>query len=1120
VGEIETAYPLIHNKVTSPHYVTPTLRRARLIDWLNERSNCRALVIAAEAGYGKTTLLWQWEQEVDFDCYWYKLDRSDRDWSLHISYLIEAIARRHPGFGHRAHSMLRQIGGPGSGRPGVAAFLLSEMHERLTEPCTFIIDDWQAVASQTEVRGLWNQILRDAPPTCRFIFLSRARPQLQFARFRTHGGYGELRTDALRFTEPEIAALFRDIYSDPLDPAELLELDRRTEGWAASLQLVEVSLRDKVGAARRTFIESISASSDSDLFAFLAEEVLDQQPEETRNFLLCTSILQQITPDLAERLTGVVDGSQMLSDLEQRGLFTNRLGDDEERYRFHGLFREFLERRLAIERTTSEVIGLHIHAASYYETTLQWPLAIHHYLRAGLQRQAARLLARYGEDVVAEGRLGLIDEWLAQLPKKTIRDNARLSLLHGEALGTIRGEWEPALSAIERGRAFFLRKGDRRMVALADLKASTHYNYRGEAARSAEAAARGLSVVGEENFETRLRLRGNLTITTTWLESLEQTERECRELVLEADSKGLTHFAAIGRHNLGLVQQYMGRLTESLANFEEADRFWRMVPSSPFGDNGDFVVSILAVGDLARAELVASEAEGRTRNWPRPHAEAICASAAVLVQRGEFDEAIAALRPLFARREMLGGLAEAALIQLIGALYLVRGAKPEMEWALELLNGGDGDPRLSAQAAVANALAAHAMDRCTGQCRAAMEELNAWEARGARFVAACGMVQVTPLLMEHPRSNASQAVAAISRAESFGSLAYLRWWLRRFSGIASRVSKEEGGLARILRIAESDFAFWAPTLVDLLKDGNAPLRQNVLALIRERGDGGTADQLVGAKGTDIAEVRQHLLRRSADRLFIRTFGPMTIHRNSWDGPEVRVDKRRLRQLLGLLVANKQRTLTREMALDVLWPDHDPAAGTNNLNQAVFQLRRYLGGEARDPDRPQYVLSSPDALALDADLTVTDLDEVRRLSSVLAGATTAVERQAAAAEILSLVRGEFLADLRYEDWTTSFQTSVAAEVRSPLLLIATGRQGDVAPHLSLQAAELLTEFDPYDEPAQVAMARKLYEMGRRSAARKLITEFAASIYEEMEVSPSADVNQALVDLGARDVRAVH
>ena len=109
MSDITYAYPLILNKVASPQYATPTLRRARLIDWLNGASRCRATVIAADAGYGKTTLLWQWEREVGFPCYWYKLDRNDRDWTFHISYLIESISKRHPGFGHRAHSMLQQL---------------------------------------------------------------------------------------------------------------------------------------------------------------------------------------------------------------------------------------------------------------------------------------------------------------------------------------------------------------------------------------------------------------------------------------------------------------------------------------------------------------------------------------------------------------------------------------------------------------------------------------------------------------------------------------------------------------------------------------------------------------------------------------------------------------------------------------------------------------------------------------------------------------------------------------------------------------------------------------------------------------------------------------------------
>ena len=349
----------------------------------------------------------------------------------------------------------------------------------------------------------------------------------------------------------------------------MVELERRTEGWAASLQLVEVSLRErKTPEARREFIQSITATTDSDLFEFLAEEVLDQQPDQTRNFLLCTSILQRINPDLAERLTGVHDGARHLADLEQLGLFTYRLGPDDARYRYHGLFREFLERRLIMERPDTEVIGLHIHAASYFETHEEWPQAIHHYLRAGLQPQAARLIAKYGEDVVSEGRLGLVDEWLQQLPAKTIHDNARLSLLHGEALG-MRGEFEGSLAALARARSFFARKGDRRMEALACLKQSSVYHNQGDVGNSAQMAQEGLQLVPDDARALKLRLDGNVAITSTWLnEGLAAVARVCMRIAAEATTAGWDHFAAIAFHNLGVAYRHMGRLRESLTNLE------------------------------------------------------------------------------------------------------------------------------------------------------------------------------------------------------------------------------------------------------------------------------------------------------------------------------------------------------------------------------------------------------------------------------------------------------------------------------------------------------------------------------------------------------------------------
>jgi ATP/maltotriose-dependent transcriptional regulator MalT/DNA-binding SARP family transcriptional activator len=1107
MSDIQYVYPLIHNKVTPPHYVTPTLRRPRLLAWLSENANCRAIVVAADAGYGKTTLIWQWEREVDFPIYWYKLDRNDRDWSLHISYLIEAISQRHSGFGHRAHSMLQQLGGPGSSRPGVAAYLLAEMYERLTEPCTFIIDDWQAVSSVTEVRGLWNQILRDAPPTCRFIFLSRARPQLQFARFKTHGGYAGIQTDALRFTDREIDDLFRDIYNDPLDATELVELERRTEGWAASLQLVEVSLRErKTPDERRAFINSITATTDSDLFAFLAEEVLDQQTEQVRNFLLSTSILQQINAELAERLAGVHDGAGILSDLEQRGLFTNRLDAAEARYRYHGLFRDFLERRLISERSDGEVTGLHIHAASYFETHEQWPQAIHHYLKAGLTPQAARLIARYGEDVVSEGRLGLVDEWLQQLPAKAIRDNARLSLLYGEACG-IRGDWDNALVALSRARSFFAKKGDPRMEALACLKTSTVMSNMGQVEGAAEQAVLGLKLAPPDAFATRLRLNGNLAITSTWMSgSLHAVAHECRRIAVEAKARGLEHFAAIALHNHGMLLRQIGDLDGSIQSLEQATRFWSDLPASPFADNAELVQSLLYRDDTIRAELLANAGVASTRPWARPQAEAQYGRAAVLSHQGRFQESAEVLRHVLADPAALGATAEIGSALLIESLYLGAADTLEIRDALANLTAGPSDPRQAPITAPARAIATHVSTECRGQCLDEVQVLEEWDRRGASLLTTIGLVKLGSLALEHEGKRSRQiSRMAIARTRAAGVHRYLRCWLRRYVSHSAWIAQQTGGVDAMVSWAEADPDGWRGTLAALLDSLTGESRGAVVAFLASHGTVETIAGLRLIQGPDISDLRRALIRKHAPSLYIRSLGAIVVHHGSWLGETTGIEKRRMRALLALLVANYRSTLTREMALDILWPESDPSSAVNSLNQAVFQLRRVLEPSFRDGESPQYVLSTVDALQLNPAHTVTDLDQFRRIALELRHGTDGEAERITS--LVDMVRGEFLAELRYEDWAIRLRTSVHAEIRSVLLPIAMGRENASA-DTAVRAACALLELDPYDEEAQLAMARQLDASGRRAAARTAVLRFAKRLKDDLDEGPSTELAAVL------------
>jgi ATP/maltotriose-dependent transcriptional regulator MalT/DNA-binding SARP family transcriptional activator len=1109
LSERKYAYPLILNKVASPRYATPTLRRARLIDWLNEAAAGRATVIAADAGYGKTTLLWQWEREVDFPCYWYKLDRNDRDWTLHISYLAESIAKRHPGFGRRTHSMLEQMGGPGSSRPGVTAYLLAEMHKRLTEPCTFIIDDWHYVNAVTEVRGLWNQILRDAPSTCRFVFASRVKPTLQFARFKTHGGYAQLRTDALRFTEPEIDDLFRDIYNDPLEPGQVAELERRTEGWAASLQLVEVTLRERLGPQeRQEFIQSITATKDSDLFDFLAEEVLDQQPEDTRNFLLATSILQQITPEVAERLTGSHDGQRELIALEQRGLFTNRL--DEVRYRYHNLFREFLERRLVTERSEAEVIGLHIHAASYFETTEQWPEAIHHYLRAGLHRQAARLIAKFGEDVVSEGRLGLVDEWLQQLPEETIKQNARLSLLFGEASG-IRGDWDRAINALERARGYFSRKGDRRLEALACLKLSTVFSNLGDPDSASSIAETGLAMAPPDAAATRLRLAGNLAITRTWMtEDLGAVARECQRIGGEATALGLEHFAAIAHHNAGAMLSRMGRLKDARAELRQAAMFWADPPLSPFADNHELVEVLVALGELEEAKSVASEAVRRTVPWPRPHGDALTGLAVALMADGQFDAAASALIEARSHATFLGGIRPIANSLMIEALFL-GGRSHEIPLYAADLTQHPPDPRHAPDSVAGAAIALHTRGDCDGDCQRFRADLDRAEQQGAAFAALVGRVKLGALAVEHRnRRYHGWAWRVADEAVREGLAPSMRWWLRRLAGTAAHHGASARTAHVVAALASTDPDGWRDALVQsITRAGDSrPILLKTLSHVANRD---TLNRLEGIGGEDVAALRRHLRFIQSPRLFIRTLGGLELHRSGWAGPVVPMEKKRVRMLLAVLAAHHRNHLSRDTAIDILWPEADPLSAVNSLNQTVYQLRRFIDPAYRAGESTEYVISSAEQVALNPSLAVTDLDEIRRLPERLAAAPWNT-RETMVRRAVELVRGEFLADLRYEDWASRQQLGVHSDVRDTLLPIAARADPSIGPSVAIHAAMALLRLDPFDEPATLALADALTSSGRAAAARRVVLDYVQRLQDDLELAPSHEFAVAAVKHG--------
>jgi DNA-binding SARP family transcriptional activator len=437
---------------------------------------------------------------------------------------------------------------------------------------------------------------------------------------------------------------------------------------------------------------------------------------------------------------------------------------------------------------------------------------------------------------------------------------------------------------------------------------------------------------------------------------------------------------------------------------------------------------------------------------------------------------------------------------LVECLYLGSGGADQLREIAQQLHGMRTDPRLACTTMVAKAMIAHRIGHCGGACRDAYAALAERRSHGAAYVAECGELPLAVLAIDHGIDEGLKAVRRAVMEARFPVPAHARWWLRRVAPHAVRTA-DDLGPDLLIRLLELDRDFWLPHAGSALSALSGPARRQLLDAIAASSGPDTTEVLRGVDGADVQELRRTLIQRHAPRVYIRSFGALAIHRGAWDCPASAIGRRRIRLLLGLLVANYESGLTRDQALDILWPDADPASAVNSLNQTVFQLRRLIEPNYREGESPQYVISNVDSVQLNEELVVTDLAAIRRLRAEAGKPSDSATRAKLAHELVDLVRGEFLADLKYEDWASQAQMSVHSEVRSALLPIARGEVVEEGDEWAFKAGCSLVALDPYDEDAHVAMIRHLSASGRRKQARTLASGFAERLRAELDEEPS-------------------
>jgi LuxR family maltose regulon positive regulatory protein len=420
-----SARPPVGEVLASTKLEVPALRaglvpRDWLVGTLIGNPDARLTLVSAPAGSGKTTLVTQWlasaAEERRFA--WLALDPEDGDPVRFWDCVVASLGRVRPGLGARAQAALRA---PRTSITMVVLPLLINELADLPEPIVLVLDDLHAIGDPAVHRSLAFLIDR-APATLHLAITTRTDPPLPLARLRARRQLVEVRGTDLRFSDEEARAMLEGL-GLALGSGEVAELQLRTEGWAAGLQLAGLSLRGRPAGAERMAAVRREAPQIAE---YLTEEVLGVQTPQTREFLLRTSVLDRMTGDLCDAVAQTSGSADRLDALDAANLFVVPLDPAREWYRYHHLFRDALRRRL--QRDEGDLAaGLHRRAADWYAAHGLPAEAIGHAF-AGDVALAADLVAGQWAEFFNRGELTTVSAWLARLPAEIVDADARLWL--------------------------------------------------------------------------------------------------------------------------------------------------------------------------------------------------------------------------------------------------------------------------------------------------------------------------------------------------------------------------------------------------------------------------------------------------------------------------------------------------------------------------------------------------------------------------------------------------------------------------------------------------------------------------------------------------------------------
>jgi len=588
-------------------------------------------IISAPAGFGKTTLVYEWVAGCGRPVAWLSLDEGDSDPSRFLIYFVSALqtlalpqehrdnvsggARITPSIGS---GLLSSLQSPQP--PPTESILIALLNEITTIPNNFILvlDDYHLTDSKAVDNAL-SFLLEHLPPQMHLVITTREDPNLPLAQLRARAKLTELRVADLRFTPTEAGEFLNKAMGLNLSVENISALEARTEGWIAGLQLAALSMQGHQDVSG--FIQSFDGDHRY-IVDYLVEEVLRRQPETVRSFLLQTSVLDRLNGPLCDAVTGLPGGKARLETLQRGNFFLIPLDDKSHWYRYHHLFADVLHMHLMTEQP-DQIAVLQRRASEWYEQNGLPADAIRHALAggdferaAGMIELAAPAMRRSRQDTTLFGWLNALpDELFRARPVLSVEyvgallSNGQLESIEDRLLGVEQwlettvdwcaqteasaagtrpatlpgaarqGKSAPHASAGESRRSSgepsrnMIVMDEREFRRLPGLVAMYHAGLAlvsGDIPGTMTHARRALDVVPEDDHVTRGGAAALLGLASWTIGDLETAHRSYIEGMAHLQKAGNISDAINGATTLAVIRIAQGRLREALHTYEQA----------------------------------------------------------------------------------------------------------------------------------------------------------------------------------------------------------------------------------------------------------------------------------------------------------------------------------------------------------------------------------------------------------------------------------------------------------------------------------------------------------------------------------------------------------------------